>query len=164
MCGRVGALFVKVTRWRWRSRMKMTASAPTRTISHQYSRRRSISSPVPLCIITSAKLDEIGEQQSQKEAQDRNRQGLGDQRRTRIGSAPAGAAHPRGLAHDSRKFARLEIVGLARKDQPAGQGAMMKAPANLAHFVKVERLASTPLDAPRKPVGGAQGTVPQRGE
>ena len=41
----------------------------TTTISHQYSRIKSIRSPIPLRVVTAAKLDQIGEQQAEKEAQ-----------------------------------------------------------------------------------------------
>src|SRR5512143_3817166 len=108
MCGRVGPLSVSFTRWRGRSIATASTSTITATaISHQYSRRRSISSPVPLGVVTTAQLPEISDQQAQKEAEKGHRRAFRDERRARIPLRPASTAHPRYLAHDPHQLASL---------------------------------------------------------
>src|SRR4051794_17237637 len=131
MCGRVGALSVSFTRWRGRSSTKARTSTTTIASSHQYSRRRSISSPVPLCVVTSAQLAQISDQQTQKEAENRDRTAFDDERRPRMLLGPACAAYPRDPAHDAHQLARLEIVRLARKDQAASQRPMVQMGGDL---------------------------------
>jgi hypothetical protein len=49
--------------------MKARTSPTTTMISHQYSRISSIDSPVPLRIVSTAKLEEIGEHRANEESQ-----------------------------------------------------------------------------------------------
>src|SRR5690348_10995900 len=106
--------------------MNARTSATRMTISHQYSRIRSIESPIPLQIVTTAKLDEIGEQQPEKEAQHGDRGAFEDQRQSSWRLRPLRAADSGDLAEQPRKLAPLPIVQarVARKDQAAREGAV----------------------------------------
>src|SRR4051812_2691192 len=122
MCGRTGALSVNVTRCLGRSRMNASTSATTTTITHQYSRIRSILlSPIPLCVVATAKLAQIGEQKPYKKAQDGDQAALDDQRRAAPGRGPARARDSRHLADQPDELAALEIVGGAREEHSASQ-------------------------------------------
>src|SRR5712671_3805589 len=91
MCGRTGELSVSCTRCFGRSSVNASSSATTTTISHQYSRIRSIVSPGPFSVVTTAKLHEIGEQKAQKEAHHGGGNAFEDQGNAR-GFGPVGVA------------------------------------------------------------------------
>src|SRR4051812_13961592 len=160
MCGRMGALSVSCTRCLGRSRMNASTSARTMTITHQYSRIRSIESPIPFCVVAPSKLDQIGEQEPEKEAQQRNAETFDDERQSAAVGRPAGARDTGQLVEQSDELAALEVVGRARQQHSARERPVMQMPRDLSHFVIDERSPEVALDLPCEPVGGAERAGP----
>src|SRR5205809_787882 len=149
MCGRVGALSVSVTRCFGLSRMRASTSATARAITHQYSRIRSILSPIPLRVVVAAKLVQIGEPEAEDKARDRGDQRFDEERHAGRSFGPLRAGDTRQLAHLANHLYHLEVVRLAGQDQMAAQRTVMKMGRDLRHFIMIEEGASVMLD-PRR--------------
>ena len=136
MCGRIGALSVSCTRCRGRSRMNAERRSATTTSDEPPIFADKIhSSPIPLCVVTTAKLDQIGEQQAQKKAQDARlprlrRSAAGRRRRP----TSARSLTPGNWSHEPDQLAALEIVGGTGEDQAARQRTVMQVRRDLASF------------------------------
>src|SRR4051794_3268880 len=97
--------------------MKASASAATISINHQYSRIRSILLPSPLCVVTTTKIDQIGEQKPEKKARDCDGHALGEERQACRVLCPLRARDTRQLTHQADELGGLEIVGRPGEDQ-----------------------------------------------
>src|SRR5690349_13824780 len=161
MCGRVGAVSVNWTRCFGLSTMNASTSATTTTISHQYSRIKSIRSPIPLCVVTTAKLDQIGEQEPEKKAQYRDCRTFGDQRQGAATGRPACVAHAWDIFHQANELDALEVVRLAGKQDLPCERVMMQVRADLRHFIIDGSSASVALDFRREPIGSPQRSMPE---
>src|SRR6478672_7015498 len=116
MCGRTGALSVNVTRCFGRSRMKASKSTTARAITHQYSRIRSIISPIPLRIVVTAKLVQIGEPKAEDKARGGGDQRFDEERHAGRPLGPLSARDTRLFAHQANHLGRLEVVCPAGQD------------------------------------------------
>src|SRR2546421_5052256 len=98
--------------------------------------------------MSAAKLDEISDQQPEKEAANRRQSGFNDQREPLAPVHPGDAVDSRQLIEQPHQLALLEIIEVGRtgKYQLTREGAAVKVCADLVHLVMVKRLARLPLD------------------
>src|SRR6185369_8938025 len=140
--------------------MNARTSATITTITHQYSRIRSILSPIPLRVMMTAKLVQIGERQPEKKAYERDREALRDQRNAGV-VCPLSARDPRQLAHQPDELGPLEVVCAPGKDQPTAQRSPVQVHLDLSHLVMVEDAAGVMFDAVGQPFSAAERAMPQ---
>src|SRR5882724_5835611 len=111
--------------------------------------------------MTTAKLDQIGEQKAQKEAHQGGGDTFDDQRNAR-GLGPVGATDARDLAKQPSGLGALEVVAGARKDQLPRERSMVDPCRDAGwRIISRERLASASLKLIGKAVASAERPVPQ---
>src|SRR5690348_3178830 len=162
MCGRTGALSLRVTRWRGRkiSKARMIRKTIAMTIAGQYPWTTSISSPIPLCVVATAELAQIGDEQAQKKPQQRGRRAFNDQRDA-AACRPGRPLDARHIADDPDQLAALEIVRGAGKQHGAGERPAVEVAADLRNLPIDDGLANRPLDRRGVAVRSPQRAVPQ---
>jgi hypothetical protein len=117
-----------------------------------------------MCVVAAPKLDQIGEQQPEKKAQDGAGGTFRDQRHTAFAAIPAHAGDAGDLADQPDELAALEIVGRARQQDGSREWCVVKMAADLGDLVENECLADAALDGAGKMVGCAERSEPQSGK
>ena len=147
MCGRTGALSVSCTRCLGRSRMNASTSATTMTITHQYSRIRSIrlTNSIVRCSAVEARPDRRAAARKGSPARATPRPSTNSGRPPPLGR-PAGARDTRQLVQQADELAALEVVGRARKSTRRVSGPRCRCAVTWSHFVIDERSPRVALD------------------
>jgi len=111
--------------------------------------------------VTTAKLDQRGEHQPEKEARECDRQALGEKGQTSRLLRPLRARDSGQLAHEAHELGSLEIVGGPGEDHTSAERPMVQVSRNLRHFIVIENDARIMLDLLGEAIGGAERAVPQ---
>src|SRR4051794_33915071 len=112
--------------------------------------------------MSSPKLDQIGEQQAQKKAQDGSDCALDKQRNAR-GPRPGGVTYAGNLFEQARGLGLLKVITWSGKHQLPCQRAVMNVHVYAAGgIVSSEHLAGAPFYPGGETVGGAEWPVPDR--
>src|SRR3954452_14854925 len=111
--------------------------------------------------MSSAKLDQIGEQQAQKKAEEGGNCAFDDQRNAR-GPLPGGVTYAWNLLEQPLGLRLLKIIRRPGKDELTRQGPAMDFHVDaFGGLVGSEHFASDPFDLRRETVSGAESPMPQ---
>ena len=133
---------------------------PATTISHQYSRIKSmlLTNSIVRCSDGEARPDRRATARKESPAR-RPPTPSTISGRPAAAVGPLGAAHARDLAHEPHQLARLEIVGRSRQDEPPRQRTVVQVRRDLGHFVMSRGLV-VPSVRPGPRIGRAAPSGP----